>query len=82
MGHEEGGAEGGVGCVWSVEFLELMWYQAITSNTKLYFGPNIPNFFLRDDGTSPQTSNTPPLADKLGTYCHCPLRTKRLAVVS
>ena len=48
------------------KFLELMRYQAITSNTKLYFGPNIPNFFLRDDGTSPQTSNTPPLTDKLG----------------
>ena len=47
----------------TLEFLKLMRYQAITSNTKLYFGPNIPNFFLRDDGTSPQTSNTPPLAD-------------------
>ena len=45
------------------EFLKLMRYQAITSNTKLYFGPNIPNFFLRDDGTSPQTSDTPPLTD-------------------
>ena len=33
------------------EFLKLMRYQAITSNTKLYFGPNIPNFFLREQKT-------------------------------
>ena len=26
-----------------------MRYQAVTTNTKLYFGPNIPSLFLRDD---------------------------------
>ena len=49
---------------------------AVSSHHLLYFGPNIPNFFLRDDGTSPQTSNTPPLADKLGTYTGLPLSSE------
>ena len=31
------------------QYLELMRYKAITSNTKLYFGPNIPNLFMRDE---------------------------------
>ena len=30
------------------EYLELMRYQAITANTKLYFGPSIPSLFLRE----------------------------------
>ena len=29
-------------------YLELVRYQSVTANTKLYFGPSIPNLFLRD----------------------------------
>lgn len=32
----------------TTEYLELKRYEAITTNTKLYFGSNIPNLFLRD----------------------------------
>ena len=34
------------------EYLEYMRYQAITSNTKLYFGPSIPSLFLREKDSS------------------------------
>lgn len=34
------------------QYLELMRYQAITSNTKLYFGPTIPSLFLREQESS------------------------------
>ena len=27
------------------EYLEYVKYQALTNNTKLYFGPNIPHYF-------------------------------------
>ena len=34
------------------EFMELARYQSVAANTKIYFGPNLPSFFLqgRDDG--------------------------------
>ena len=34
------------------EYLEFMRYQAIAKNTKMYFGPNIPSMFLREDKSS------------------------------
>lgn len=30
------------------EYLEMMRFQAIAANAKLYFGPNIPSLFLRE----------------------------------
>lgn len=32
------------------EYLELMRLQAVSSNMKMYFGPNIPSLFLKEDG--------------------------------
>ena len=44
------------------EFMELARYQAMTTNTKFYFGPNIPSFFMqsRDEGLwLPRQQTTP-----------------------
>ena len=30
------------------EYLEMLRYQAVATNAKLYFGPNIPSLFLRE----------------------------------
>ena len=32
----------------TAEYLELVRYQSISSNTKLYFGPSIPSLFLKE----------------------------------
>ena len=34
------------------EFLELVRYQSISGNSKLYFGPNIPSMFLRESSST------------------------------
>lgn len=36
------------------EYLELMKYQAIAANSKIYFGQDIPNMFV-DNSASPST---------------------------
>merc|ERR1712218_364653 len=33
------------------EYLELRKYEALSSNRKIYFGPNIPNVYFGNDGT-------------------------------
>lgn len=30
------------------EYLEMLRYQALTTNTKLYFGPDIPKLFMKE----------------------------------
>lgn len=40
------------------EYLELMRYQAVTANTKLYFGPDIPSLFLREGEGPPSALAT------------------------
>lgn len=40
------------------EYLELMKYQAIAANSKIYFGQDIPNMFV-EGVNSPSKSPTP-----------------------
>lgn len=44
------------------EFLELKRVEAISSNNKVYFGPNIPNMFLSSDDKPDKRSMAVPLA--------------------
>lgn len=39
------------------EYLELMKYQAIAGNSKIYFGQDIPNMFV--EGVNSQQSKSP-----------------------
>lgn len=41
------------------EYLELMKYQAIAANSKIYFGQDIPNMFV-EGGNSPLKSQSSP----------------------
>lgn len=38
------------------EYLELMKYQAIAANSKIYFGQDIPNMFVEGHNSPPKTS--------------------------
>lgn len=40
------------------EYLELKRYESITSNTKLYFGTNIPTLFMNSDKSDQQVSGS------------------------
>lgn len=42
------------------EYLELMKYQAIAANSKIYFGQDIPNMFV-EGVNSPQPKSPAPL---------------------
>lgn len=44
------------------EYLELMKYQAIAANSKIYFGQDIPNMFV--EGHSPTQDPEPPKASE------------------
>ena len=43
------------------EFLELKRYEALSSNQKIYFGPDIPNMYVTSSGDAP-TKMGPELA--------------------
>lgn len=48
------------------EFMELARYQAMTANTKLYFGPSLPSFFMqgRDESFLWQQRQTTPVVEQ------------------
>uniref|UniRef100_W5MA74 Erlin-1 n=1 Tax=Lepisosteus oculatus TaxID=7918 RepID=W5MA74_LEPOC len=53
------------------EYLELMKYQAIAANSKIYFGQDIPNMFMENSGSQARTQDeeeegSPDLLDSLG----------------
>lgn len=39
------------------EYLELMKYQAIAANSKIYFGQDIPNIFVDNSGSPGRTKS-------------------------
>uniref|UniRef100_A0A669BVU8 Erlin-1 n=1 Tax=Oreochromis niloticus TaxID=8128 RepID=A0A669BVU8_ORENI len=43
------------------EYLELMKYQAIAANSKIYFGQDIPNMFVEGSNGPPKSPRSPPL---------------------
>uniref|UniRef100_A0A8C7YH27 Erlin-1 n=1 Tax=Oryzias sinensis TaxID=183150 RepID=A0A8C7YH27_9TELE len=45
------------------EYLELMKYQAIAANSKIYFGQDIPNMFVEGNSNSPKSGPTSSLPD-------------------
>lgn len=40
------------------EYLELTKYKSLTSNSKIYFGPDIPNLFVQGTGLQPLTADS------------------------
>ena len=48
------------------EFMELARYQALTTNTKLYFGPSLPSFFMqgREEGLLLPRQQTSPVEEQ------------------
>ncbi|CAI8048727.1 Erlin-2-B [Geodia barretti] len=48
------------------EFIELARYQALTTNTKLYFGPSLPSFFVqgREEGLLLPRQQTSPVEEQ------------------
>jgi hypothetical protein len=48
------------------KFMELARYQAMTTNTKLYFGPSLPSFFMqgREEGLLLPRQQTSPVEDQ------------------
>ena len=51
------------------QYLELMRYKAITSSTKLYFGPSIPSLFMRDEhGAGAHGAAATQLTDELPSH--------------
>uniref|UniRef100_A0A3Q3WPP4 Erlin-1 n=1 Tax=Mola mola TaxID=94237 RepID=A0A3Q3WPP4_MOLML len=43
------------------EYLELMKYQAIAANSKIYFGQDIPNMFVEGNNSPPKNARSPNL---------------------
>lgn len=43
------------------EYLELMKYQAIAANSKIYFGQDIPNMFVEGNNNPPKSPRSPSL---------------------
>ncbi|GLD66532.1 erlin-1 [Lates japonicus] len=43
------------------EYLELMKYQAIAANSKIYFGQDIPNMFVEGTNSLPKSAPSPNL---------------------
>ena len=41
------------------EYLELMKYQAIAANSKIYFGQDIPNMFVDGNNSPPKNARSP-----------------------
>lgn len=41
------------------EYLELMKYQSIAANSKIYFGQDIPNMFVEGADSPPKTARAP-----------------------
>lgn len=40
------------------EYLELTKYKSLTANSKIYFGPDIPNLFVHGTGHQPLTADS------------------------
>uniref|UniRef100_A0A8C5H8G0 Erlin-1 n=2 Tax=Gouania willdenowi TaxID=441366 RepID=A0A8C5H8G0_GOUWI len=45
------------------EYLELMKYQAIAANSKIYFGQDIPNMFVEGHNSPPKSPRSPTLSN-------------------
>lgn len=43
------------------EYLELMKFQAIAANSKIYFGQDIPNMFVEGNNSPPKSGQSPDL---------------------
>ena len=41
----------------SKEYLDLKKFEALSSNRKVYFGPDIPNVYMGNDGASESTAS-------------------------
>uniref|UniRef100_A0A672FEL6 Erlin-1 n=2 Tax=Salarias fasciatus TaxID=181472 RepID=A0A672FEL6_SALFA len=50
------------------EYLELMKYQAIAANSKIYFGQDIPNMFMEGSNSPPKSPRSPSLANQADVF--------------
>lgn len=50
------------------EYLELMKYQAIAANSKIYFGQDIPNMFMEGTNSPPKSPRSPTLANQADVF--------------